>query len=575
MLISQKYKSLVGSRSAVMRRKSQESDERQILSLGKQKSICDDLMKEYGLREIVNLEEKKSAKIVGRRPHFNRMIEMIRNREIEVVVAWQFSRLARNMQEGGLLIDLLHTGFLKAIITREKVYFPDDNTLIIAIDAASATEYSRNLSRNVNDGNMRKANLGIPNLLAPIGYVNNTHKRQGERDWNDDAKRWSLMKQVCERLLTGKYSAHQVWKWSREELNLTSRKAKKLGGKLISSSAFYRTLKRTEIAGFKVIGDKKVTYTSYTPLVTEDEYWKIQELLGRHGIPRPKQRLSVYSGYLFSPEGEFCGPDRTFRVKCSCGGKPFSGKTKNACPHCGIPIHQIQNPQYYHTTSYYNIARKKLRLGNRYVNEKKIDKFLVDFALQNLTFSKSLTQWSQNYLRDLKDKEVIENQAMVSSEKELKQSIQDQKQRAKEAFLNGTFTESEYKDTVHDLAHQEAKITSKKPSVDWFSKAMEMTTIGSEIGLVWKNGSIEDKREVLSKLGSNFLWDEEKLSITNTSEINTLISGYKTIQTKIKESELANTVINIREFEENQEAFPSLQTMWDNVRTFLIKHIYD
>ena len=51
---------------------------------------------------------------------------------------------------------------------------------------------------------------------------------------------------------------------------------------------------------------------------------------------------------------------------------------------------------------------------------------------------------------------------------------------------------------------------------------------------------MQAKRNLLSKLSSNLVWDEKKLSIYNAKEINTLVEGINGIKSKFPEFEPKN-----------------------------------
>lgn len=576
-----KYEELSGARAGIYKRKSQESDERQVLSLGKQADICDQIVAEYRFATAPqwSFEEKKSAKIAGRRPKFNRLIGHVRKGHIDVIVAWQFSRYIRNMQEGGLLIDLLHNGYLKAIVTKEKVFFPNDNTIVIAVEAATATEYSRNLSRSVLEGNDRKAKLHIPNGRAPIGYINNKHKRQGERDWSDDPVRLPLLRQVVRKLLDGNMSARSVWKWARDDLQFTTPTYEKVGGALVSKSSFYRMLKRTEYAGFYVRNGKKQLIKGVTPIMTEEEYWQIQDLLGRQGIARPKNQISTYNNYLVSPYGEYCGADRTFRATCDCGHK-FSALRRKDCPKCSTPLEEFKNPRYYTSKHYYNVPRRKRGKSCKYLNENDIDAFLLRYVDEKLSMPRLFQEWSHVYLHRMKDQEYQDKCERAKSQNDHLVSLEHQEKNAKKALLAGAFGAEEYKETLRDL-HAEKRKTEIKAaqSVQWTERASELIPLAEEVAQIWEHGSVSEKRELLAKMGSNFIWDEKKVSINNTESLDAFIIGLKKAKEANRRFELGEkSKISSRcnaksqPIDKSDPVFTQLCRMWDNVRTHILRN---
>ena len=355
----------INNRAVIYRRKSQEDKSRQILSLSTQADICQSLVEQY--QAIVKEEycEMKSALKAGLRPEFIKMMTRIERGEIDVIICWKIDRLARNMKEGGWIIDLLQNRTLKGIITKEKVYLPEDNTIITAIEMATATEYSRELSKKVLDGNSKKASKGLPNSHAIIGFLNNKLKLQGERDWRDDPQRWHLMRQALKKIIDEDMTPFNVFKWLRNEVKMTTPKRHKLGGKLITHATFYRFIRRPEIAGLLLHDGQLIKINGcITPMITEQQYWLLQARLGKRGHARPKKHVSTYTGYITSPEGDLCTPDSVNRVTCDCT-TAFSINTRSVCPDCGKDLSDMKTPKFYFRRYYYNIKRKKGTLGNQ------------------------------------------------------------------------------------------------------------------------------------------------------------------------------------------------------------------
>ena len=87
-------------------RKSSESEERQILSLDSQEETLVQLAKKNGLDVVEIFRESKSAKKEGR-PLFTEVLKLIAKAEIDGIICWKLDRLARNMADGGRIIDLL------------------------------------------------------------------------------------------------------------------------------------------------------------------------------------------------------------------------------------------------------------------------------------------------------------------------------------------------------------------------------------------------------------------------------------------------------------------------------------
>ena len=153
-------------------RKSEESEERQILSIEAQLAE----LRAFAAKEHIHIKEvfieAMTAKKPGR-PKFNEMISRIEKGEAQGIIAWHPDRLARNSVDGGRIIYLLDTGHIKAL------KFPTfwfENTpqgkFMMNISFGQSKYYVDNLSENVKRGNRQKLRNGWLPHQAPIGYLN-------------------------------------------------------------------------------------------------------------------------------------------------------------------------------------------------------------------------------------------------------------------------------------------------------------------------------------------------------------------------------------------------------------------
>ncbi|MEM7655243.1 MAG: recombinase family protein [Bacteroidota bacterium] len=117
---------LKGKAAVCYRRKSHEQDESQVLSLETQKDKCEEIVERFALNQVQDFTEKKSAKAPDKRPFFKEMLKGIKRNQYSVIVCWRIDRLSRNMAEAGELVHLLQTGVIEAIITADKIYYPND-----------------------------------------------------------------------------------------------------------------------------------------------------------------------------------------------------------------------------------------------------------------------------------------------------------------------------------------------------------------------------------------------------------------------------------------------------------------
>ncbi|HWD38305.1 MAG TPA: recombinase family protein, partial [Fimbriimonas sp.] len=163
-------------KSFVYCRKSSEDDERQILSLPAQASELTSLAAVASREVVALLDESMTARKPGR-PVFNDMLRRIMNGEAECIITWKLDRLARNLEDGGRIIELLQRGIIKEIRTCERVYLPADNVLLMVLEFGMANQYVRDLSVNIRRGQREKIRRGEYPFKAPVGYYNDPKSR--------------------------------------------------------------------------------------------------------------------------------------------------------------------------------------------------------------------------------------------------------------------------------------------------------------------------------------------------------------------------------------------------------------
>lgn len=543
-------------------RKSSESEDKQMLSIISQKDEARRIAEFYKLSKFVEVfEESKSAKTEGVRMEFTRMMSMIKKGEIDAIVCWKADRLARNMSEGGQIIDLLSSGIIKAIITHDKVFYPWDNVIVLSVEFSQGKQFVKELSINVKRGQDKKARLGVPHGVASLGFLNDKTEEKGNRRWLVDEQRLGKIKILLGMFLTGTYSAGKLQRYAIKELGLTTVKRKRIGGALITMSRIYEILKDPIYAGFFFQGGERYELDSSLPrLITEDQHNKIKTILAKKNIPKAQHNEATFAGFVQSDKGEFMGQDVKFQLICDCKHK-FSYLNKTHCPKCGEKIDQLENPNYLNFTYYYNVKRKKDFQKYKSISDNKITEKLLNFVGENLDFSPELADWSKKYITELRDKEI--NNAIFRKQKEEtdKKEYETKKTRLRQMLRDEQITNDEYKTDLENLSRQYASTGKKEQSVDWYSKMNEIIDLTQCAKEVLKNGSIQAKRNILSKLSSNLVWNEKELNIYNSKAINKLVEGIKRAKSIYPKFEPKNCVVYKSPNEKTDTFLPVFSTL--------------
>lgn len=264
-------------------------------------------------------------------------------------------------------------------------------------------------------------------------------------------------------------------------------------------------------------------------MITEDEHNKIKMLLNKRNIPKTQKHECIFSGFISSPDGNYIGPDMKFQLICECG-KKFAYRDKTECPHCSISIEQMDKPKYLNYTYYYNITKKKSGEKYKSINENDVLKQLIAEVADYIPLSKDLVDWSKKHIKEMRDDEINQNLFKEDIAKSDAEDFIAKKKRRREMLAEGLITEEEYKSDIADLEAR-YKPQEKSVDIDWTKRANEIVDLAQELVSVMEaKDEIQSKRKILSRLGSNIVWDDEKLSIYFAKPIETLFRGFDEIK---------------------------------------------
>lgn len=431
-------------RVAIYCRKSEESEERQVLSLSAQKDEAFKIARRLNIEKTVLYEESKSAKVSGKRQVFAKLLTDIRRGKVQGIICWKLDRLARNMDEGGLIIDLLQVNKLAAIITPSKIYEPSENVILMAVEFGAANQYVRDLSQNVRRGQEKKAQMGCPPAGAMIGFLNDKAGEKGFKQWVVDPERLPIVTQAFQMYLSGNYSGKQVHKWAKDVAKLTTVPKKRQGNKLISKTGIYSMLSIQVYAGFFYLRNERYELANHLPrVITESEHYKILTMLGRKHFPKQKTYDVLYRGYISSPSGHFIGPDIKFQLRCDCRYK-FSYVKRDNCPKCNVLISKMKSPTYYSYTYYRNVSFAKQGHPFKCVSETYISNFFVQYVSENLCFSQPFIDWCIRHYLEIQNERLLNAEQVKEEQNKRLAYLESKKNRCRELLLDNLFTKEEY-----------------------------------------------------------------------------------------------------------------------------------
>jgi len=378
------------SRYFVYARKSTESEDRQILSIDAQVKELTEVADKRGLAVVKIFRESKSAKAPGRQV-FNQMMLQVAEGRAQGILCWKLDRLARNPIDGAVIIWAIKNNGVQILTPHQSFSQNDDNSILMYLEFGMAQKYIDDLSRNVKRGLRVKVDMGWLPCVAPIGYKNTKQSERGTNTIIRDEERWDLVRKVWDTMLTGYYSAPQVLEMCRG-WGLKMRPTNRRPSRQIGKTSIYRILSNPFYFGVFYFKGQKYQ-GKHEPLITEHEYWRVQELLGRKGIPRP-QTIHFPFPYVGIIKCGYCGASIT--------GERRIKKQKNG---------NVHDYTYYHCTK-----AKLPRCPEPYIEVKKLEKQIIELA-KSINISPRFLKWALDVIEQEEGRIKGQRDQVVKSQK--------------------------------------------------------------------------------------------------------------------------------------------------------------
>lgn len=148
-------------------------EEAQVNALGNQIAECEGCIKKMGWRLVDSyIDEGKSGTSVKKRDEYQRLVRDLEGPKYDVIVIKSQDRLMRNTKEWYLFVDKLVSNQKQLYFYLENKFYTADDALITGIKAILAEEYSRELSKKINNAHRNRQEAGSTVLLtsATWGY---------------------------------------------------------------------------------------------------------------------------------------------------------------------------------------------------------------------------------------------------------------------------------------------------------------------------------------------------------------------------------------------------------------------
>jgi site-specific DNA recombinase len=451
-------------------RKSTDTEDRQVLSLESQENELVRIAEANGLQIVEVMRESMSAKSVGR-PVFNGMLKMLASGKAEGIMCWKLDRLARNMIDGGQVMDLLQRSVIKEIRTYESTHQSSDNVLMLAVHFGMANQYIRDLSVNVKRGLRAKMDRGEWPNRAPLGYLHNTQRKT----LIVDPVMSLYVVRAFELYATGSYSIESlVQKLHEEGLRTAS-------GHKVLKSTIHRVLNKSFYTGV-MERDGRFFDGKHTPLISKDLYDQAQQVMNGTAHPKTQRLFFPLRGFL----------------KCaSCG--------------CALTSTLKKGHQYYYCTN----GKGNCLQHKSYLRENAIYE-MVGGILGSLQFSEQKIELMYQAAKEKLEHEGGEKRHVLNRLQTLLSSLVAKETRLLDTFLEEQIPKELYDRKVSAIQHERIELQRQireaetRQGVSTLEPTKKLFIEANKAQKEFLNANDERKRLIVEKL----LWN---LSIENKS----------------------------------------------------------
>jgi len=228
-------------------------------------------------------------------------------------------------------------------------------------------------------------------------------------------------------------------------------------------------------------------------MITEEEYDEIQLILGKRGRPRPKTHKFPFTGIIRCGE---CGAMITAEDKVK--------QQKNG---------NVHNYTYYHCTK-----RKDPHCTQKVIRKEDLENQILEI-LDTIEIPTEFKEWALEALKENNEKEFSDKKTIIESQQKAYNACVHKLDNLIDMRANEEINEEEFLRKKAGLTKEKEKISELMKDNDyqidnWIEKATELFSFAELARYRFENGTLEEKKTILSALGSNFSLKDGKLLIS-------------------------------------------------------------
>ncbi len=519
----------------VYARKSSESEDRQVQSIDDQVDRLKDLTGLLKLNIVETLTESKSAKRPNARPVFDEMLDRIEAGEADGILCWQINRLSRNPVDSGRLQMMLQDGVIKSIRTVDREYQTSDNVLLFSVESGMANQFIIDLRKNTLRGLDSKVSKGWLPARAPTGYLNDVLNKTIIKD----PERFHLVRKMWDLMLTGNYNPTKIIEIANNDWGFLTAKRHRSGGKSLADSMIYKMLNNKFYCGIVCYSGKEYQ-GAHEPMVTLDEFERVQVLLGNKSKSKPQVREFSFTGIIH-------------------------------CGTCGCFVTAEEKNKYYKTTKntgnyvYYRCSRRrkpKLECHEPAITKDAIEE-QIEKELLKFTIDPEFRDFALSKLRRNNDNEIetrTQARAMLQNTYNETQRQLDNltKMRYRDLIDDATF--SRERDALQkELTKTQQRLNETHDrAAQWLELTERAFHFATNAYAIFKAGDLKTKREIFNAIGSSYVLKSMGLTLEQKEWIIPISNELESIKIDIGRLELLKNA----SIDEKTPAFAEVYSRW-------------
>lgn len=317
-------------------------EESQQEALKKQVIEAEESVKQNGWLLVDKYIESKSGTTADKRSEYQRLFRDLQSDKFDIVQIKSQDRLMRNTKDWYLFVDRLASNGKKLYMYMERKFYTPDDALITGIKAILAEEYSKELSKKINNAHQNRQHRGEVFILPQGTYG---YKRKPDKSIiivEEEAEVIRLMFSLCRTMGCGRIAAVLEKEGYRDR-----------NGRVFQEETVRRIIRNPIRCGtiiqnrrhfdfhtkqeLKMPEEKWVIHREAIPAIVSEDVWKLANTA-------MDKRAAKYCADGKDPAAGGGKYELSGKIHCGlCGGTYYRSSRKSSNDHTKIVEWKCQN----------------------------------------------------------------------------------------------------------------------------------------------------------------------------------------------------------------------------------------